>query len=52
MKGTNAPFGALAFIHVKIDAGKLGPQWPIIPEIRVDRNSEGYRTGVYEYRID
>jgi uncharacterized protein YbaR (Trm112 family) len=24
-KGTDAPFGALAFVDVKIDAGKLGP---------------------------
>jgi hypothetical protein len=37
---TNAPFSAFAFIHVKIDAGNLRPEGPLIPEIRVNRDGQ------------
>lgn len=39
---TCTPFSRFAFVDIEVDAIKLGPKGPFIPEIRVDGDSEGY----------
>ena len=35
-ENTNAPLGALSFIHVEIYAIEFGPEGPVVPKIGVD----------------
>jgi hypothetical protein len=57
-KRTDTPFGASALVYVEVDARELGPQWPLVPEVRIDEYRQDCervsaavrRVGVHEPR--